>query len=347
MLMPGSLKSSCLALTAFAATLLVPVSAQATLVFTRNPLHTTIWVAKDNGEGAHVLTKGRDPRISPNGQWVLYERSTKAHGYRPELMIDAADGKGAPRVLLGSWAEPFVFAFSPDSSAVAVSEAAGKTQRLVTIGLQSGRGTTVAQGYSTGVSYSPDGESLVYAKSPAEGFPLRSDIFETSLASGVTKRLTRDHKSLSPLWGPNGTIVFVKLLHAKQRKYAPENQLFLMDENGGQVKQLTHTRVDPLLSGLTPTDWSADGKSLLAEFGGQDTSYAVVVDPATGRERTLTKEREIGFVGAALSSDGRTVLGSVGEYEGNIPGRKVMTIPYGGGRPKVLAKNASEPDWSR
>jgi Tol biopolymer transport system component len=331
---------------AAACLLAVPACAQATLVFTRNPLHTTIWVAQDSGKGAHPLVKGRDPRISPDGRWVLYERSSKAHGYRPELMIDAADGKGAPRVLLGSWAEPFVFAFSPDSSAVAVSAAAGRTQRLVTIDLAGGRQTTVAQGYSTGVSYSPDGESLVYAKSPAEGFPPRSDIFETSLATGVTRRLTQDHNSLSPLWGPNGTIVFVKLLHAKQRRYGPESQLFLMDESGGQVRQLTHTGVDPLLSGLTPTAWSADGNGLLAEFTGQDTSYAVVVDPRTGRERTLTREREIGFVGAALSPDGKTVLGSVGEFEGNIPGRRVMTIPYGGGKPKVLAKNASEPDWS-
>ena len=329
------------------ALLAAPALSQATLVYTRKPLDPRIFVAKDNGSGAHMLTKGRDPHISPDGQWVLFESNSKAHGYRPELKIEAVDGTGGPRTLLGSWAEPFVFAFSPDSSTVAVAAAAGRKQRLVTIDLASGRQTTVAKGYFSGVGYSPDGGSLVYAKSPAEGFPPRSDVFRAALGSGVTEALTHDHKSLAPLWGPNGEIVFVKLLHGKTRQYAPENQLFLMNENGGQVERLTHTKVDQLLSGLIPIEWSANGRRLLCEFGGQDTSYAVLVDPKTGKETTLTKEREVGFVGSALSADGTTVLGAIGEYEGNIPGRKVLAIPSDGGKPKVLAKGATEPDWSR
>ena len=57
-----------------------------------------------------------------------------------------------------------------------------------------------------------------------------------------------------------------------------------MNTEGGQVKRLTHTKVDPLLQGLSPTQWSASGKQLLAEFGGQDTTYAVTVNPKTGRK---------------------------------------------------------------
>ncbi len=119
-----------------------------------------------------------------------------------------------------------------------------------------------------------------------------------------------------------------------------------MNPSGKQVKRLTHTKVEPLLSGLSPTEWSANGKHLLAEFGGQDTTYAVTVNPKTGAERALTKEREVGFVGTALSSDGKLVLGSLGGFEPG-PGHKVVSIPYAGGKPKVLANNASEPDWSR
>ena len=55
---------------------------------------------------------------------------------------------------------------------------------------------------------------------------------------------------------------------------------------------------------------------------------------------------EQGFVGTALSSDGTTVLGSTGGFEPG-PDHTVSTIPYGGGKTKVLVKNASEPDWSR
>jgi Tol biopolymer transport system component len=336
-----------LIVTVLAALIAVPASAQATLVFTRNPLHTSVWVAKDDGSGARKLAAGREPHITPDGATVLYERGQKSHGFRPELMAIDASGMGSPRVLLPNWAEPFVFAFSPDSTTAAALAVDGKQRRLVAIEISTGKAQTIAKGYFSGVSFSPNGEEVVYAKATSETYPPRSDVFRTSLATGKTTRLTNDHNSLSPLWGPKGTIAFTKLLHAKQRRYGPESQLFLMNEKGGQVRRLTHAKVAPLLSGLTPTDWSEDGKHLLAEFTGQDTSYAVVVDPKTGKERTLTKEREIGFVGAALSADGKTVLGSVGEFEGNIPGRKVMTIPYGGGRPRVLAKNASEPDWSR
>jgi Tol biopolymer transport system component len=159
-------------------------------------------------------------------------------------------------------------------------------------------------------------------------------------------RITRDHRSLSPLWGPNGTIVFVKQLGAGQRRYGPKNELFLMQPDGSRVRRLTHTRVDPLLQGLTPTDWSADGRRLLAEFGGQDTSYAVAVNPRTGAQRPLTRNFETGFTGAALSTDGRFVLGATGGYEPG-PGHNVVSLPYTGGRATVLARNASEPDWSR
>jgi Tol biopolymer transport system component len=347
--MPTKPKSKWIATAVVAAALIAPpTAAQATLVFTRNPLNSSVWVANDNGSGAKMLAKGRNPSVSPDGQLVAYERAQKSHGYRSELMLASANGKGSPQLLLGNWDEPFVLDWSPDSSTiVAIAGSGNKSRRLVAIDLASGALKTIAKGFFSGASFSPSGEELVYAKAGSEKYPPSTDIYRTSLTTGETARLTKDHNSLSPLWGPNGTIVFVKLLHAKQRRYGPENQLFLMDEEGGRVKRLTHTKVDPLVSGLSPTAWSADGKRLLAEFSGQDTSYAVVVNPKTGAERTLTKEQEIGFVGAAISADGSTVLGSVGEFEGNIPGRKVLSIPYGGGKPKVLAKNASEPDWSR
>ena len=40
------------------------------------------------------------------------------------------------------------------------------------------------------------------------------------------------------------------------------------------------------------------------------------------------------------------VLGWLGGFEPG-PGHKVVTIPYAGGKPKLLAKNAFEPDWNR
>jgi Tol biopolymer transport system component len=334
--------------------LVLPASSQATLVFTRNPFSPTVYVANDNGSAARKIGSGSNPRVSPDGQAVVFYRLGK--GNQPADLMVAPAGGGAPKKLLSGWQDPFVFAWSSDSSTIAVLRGpeVGK-QRLVTVDLASGEQHTIDQGYFSGVSFAPGGsEQLIYAKAPNENFPPRSDIYRIDIlppgAVGVAaeepQQLTTDHRSLSPLWGPNERIVFVKHLGEKSRRYGPKNDLFLMNPNGKSVKRLTHTKVGPLLAGLAPTAWSANGKHLLAEFGGQDTAYAVTVNPKTGAERALTKEREVGFVGTALSRNGKLVLGSLGGFEPG-PGHKVVSIPYAGGKPKVLANNASEADWSR
>jgi hypothetical protein len=343
-------------LAALGAFLVVPATSEATLVFTRNPLNPVVFAANDDGSKAHRLGPGSNPRVSPDGKIVALFHQGKGRSAQPELILAPADGSAPLSSLATGWREPSVFAWSPDSASIAAvlgPEIGAK--RLVRIDLVTGEQQTIARGFFSGVSFSPQGsEQLVYGRASSESFPPRSDVYRidllppgaVSVAPVLPQRLTSDHRSFSPLWGPSGQIVFVKHLGGKSRKYGPKNDLFLMNPSGKQVKRLTHTKVDPLLSGLSPTQWSANGNRLLAEFGGQDTSYAVTVNPKTGAERALTKEREVGFVGTALSSDGSTVLGSLGGFEPG-PGHKVVSIPYSGGRPKVLANNASEPDWSR
>jgi hypothetical protein len=121
-----------------------------------------------------------------------------------------------------------------------------------------------------------------------------------------------------------------------------------MNQFGAQVKRLTHTKVDPLLQGLYPTAWSESGNQLLAEFEGQDTSYAVTVNPKTGAQKPLGKMNngEQGFVGTAISKDGTMVLGFTGGFEPG-PRHMVEAVPYGDGKVQRLVNNAYEPDWSR
>jgi Tol biopolymer transport system component len=339
-----------------AAFLAVPAASQATLVFTRNPLNPAVFAAKDDGSAARKVGLGSNPRVSPDGKTIVFYRS--GNGNQPSALMVAAAGGGAPKKLASGWQAPFVFAWSSDSARIAVllGPEIG-AQRLTSIDVATGTKQTIASGYFSGVSFSPQGsEQLVYASAASESFPTRSDVFRIDLlppgAVGVAapqpQRLTSDHRSLSPLWGPSNRIVFVKQLGEKSRKYGPKNELFLMKPDGSEGRRLTHTKVAPLLSGLSPTEWSANGRRLLAEFGGQDTSYAITVNPKTGAERALTKEREVGFVGTAISFNGKVVLGSIGGFEPGS-GHKVVSIPYAytGGKPRVLARNASEPDWSR
>jgi Tol biopolymer transport system component len=338
---------------ALSACLLAPATSQATLVFTRNPLNPAVFVAKDDGSAARRVGLGSNPRVSPDGKTIAFYRPGK--GKQPAALMIAAANGGAPKQLVTGWQDPFAFGWSSDSTtiAVALGPEVGK-RRLTLVDVATGAQRLVARGYFGSVSFAPGGsEQLVYAME-GEDFPPRSDIYRIDLpppgavavAPVEPHRLTTDHRSTAPIWGPNDRIVFVKRLGEKTRKYAPKNDLFLMDPDGTKVKRLTHTVVEPLLFGLSPTEWSANGNRLLTEFGGQDTSYAVAVNPRTGAERPLTKAREVGFVGTALSGDGKVVLGSLGGFEPG-PGHKVVSIPYAGGKPKVLANNASEPDWSR
>lgn len=335
--------------------------AQATLVFERGLNTPTVWVANDNGTGARRLANGSLPHISPDGSTVVYSVTPAAGSgseYNPQLVAMPTAG-GAARVLATGWRNPSTFAWSPDSSTIAtvVGPELG-AQRLVLIDVASGATRTLASGYFYGVSFSPDGRTLAYARSSRETYPERSDIYTVPVTvagagagtgvagTGAPRALTHNHRSLYPLWSPRNRIVFVGLIEAHRRLYGPKNELYLMSPTGSGLRRLTHTRVGQLLQGLVPTAWSSDGRRLLTEFEGQDTSYAVTVNPATGAQRIASGKLGNGFVGTALSASGSAILGFTGGAEPG-PAHNVVAVPYAGGRPRVLVRNALWPDWSR
>lgn len=332
-----------------AAFLALPVAAQATLAFVRPPgFDKVVWAANDDGRGAHGIGYGNDPTVSPDGQSVAY--LTPAHGGDEELVVMPANFPAKPVQVPVTLARDFRIAsvtWSPDSSMIAaVENEQGEKQHLILIDVATRQLRIVASGFFEGLSFSPASSVLVYARARTERHPFRCDIFSVPIGGGKPVRLTTDHRSQNPLWAPNDTIVFVKLIGIKRRKYVPKNELFSMNPLGASLRRLTHTKVPPLAQGLFPTDFSASGTRLLAEFEGQDLSYAVAVNPQTGRARPVAKAGEQGFVGTDLSTDGSLVLGYSGGFD-PLAKHDVLAIPYSGGRGKVLAKNASEPGWSR
>lgn len=344
--MPNSKLLPVLVLVA-AALLALPAAAGATLAYNTNIFHPHIWVAKnDNGKGAKAIGAGSSAKVSPNGELVAFEREP-SNGKGPEMRLyDLATGK--TKTIFSPWRESYSFAWSSDSTKVAALRGGELGKRtLAVVDVETGRQTRIASGYFNGLSFSPNCKEVVFGlEAGGTAYPPKTNVVRAPVTGGPSSALTHDGVSGWPLWGPTGQIVFVKLLGATQRQYGPKNDLFLMNANGKGVKRLTDTKVDPLTQGLYPTAWSASGKQLLAEYGGQDTNYAVAVNPTTGAEKSLSPgNTETGFVGVALTADGKTVLGYMGGYEGPGSQLKIASVPYKGGKPKILVKGGFSPSW--
>ena len=174
----------------------VPATAQATLVFSRNPLNPSVWSAADNGSGPHRLAPGSNPRISPNGQIVAFLHQGQGRSSQPELMLAPANGSAPASGLATGWREPFVFAWSPDSSSVAaVLGPEIGPKRLVLINVVTGAQQTVAHGFFSGVSFAPEGGQLVYSREASESFPPRSDVYRFDIPVGETLRAAQPFAS--------------------------------------------------------------------------------------------------------------------------------------------------------
>jgi Tol biopolymer transport system component len=328
-------------------------AAGATLVYQKGFERSNVYAANDNGSGAVRIAAGRSPHVAPNGQLVAFANRFDAKG-RTDLLLAPTAG-GAAKTILTDYRE-FPFAWSSDSRYIATTTGPEVGPwKLVLIDLVGGTTRTIAtapkeaaQAFS-GVSFSPDSSTLVYSVPVGRGLWSRTDLWTAPTAGGAPTRLTTDGHSLAPLWGPN-QIAFVRWARptGKERKIdGPKYQLWLMNPDGGGVRQLTHGRVPFLLTGLTPTAWSADGTRLLAQFGGQDTSYPVTVDPATGAQHRIGPPKlEQSIAATALSRDGSTVLGFDNPFEATSTAN-VVTLPYAGGKASVLVRHAVSPDWSR
>ena len=327
---------------------LVPASAQAALVFDRHPLDPSVWVAADDGSGARRLATGSQPRISPDGMTIAYMVTGDRKSFRPDLMVVPADGSAPPRLLARGWRESFTFAWSPDSRTIAalVGPELGR-RRLALIDVATGTRRSVADGFFSGVSFSPGGDEILYGRATSERYPVPATSGGRRSLPAARRRWRCARPALADAAvGPHGARGLRPARRRGPAQVTPRTSLYVMNPDGSGVARLTRTKVAQLLQGLTPTAWSADGTRLLAEFGGQDTSYAETVDPLTGTHKPVVKAVDPGFVGTDLSADGTTILSATGGFD---PGSKhdVVTIPYGGGKPTVLARGAFDPDWNR
>jgi Tol biopolymer transport system component len=273
------------------------------------------------------------PQLSPTGELVA---ASLFNSHGPALLLYSRAAGKPSKFFDAAKVSASAVAWSADSRYLAVILQS-------TTNAQTSRFTTVSHGNIQGASFSPSAPyRIAYGRSSAP-FAAPADVYTTGVDGTGTQQLTRDHRSLNPLWGA-GTIVFDR--ERLRGKNAPAYQIWQMAQDGSSPTQITHVAVPKLDWGLVPKAISADGERLLAEYGGQDTRQAWTVAISTRRARMLRVGTQ-SVMAFGISRDGTSILTDVNEFQNTPSDGKVTLMPFGGGHTTALVSHAIDPSWNR
>jgi hypothetical protein len=305
-----------------------------------------VWLADADGRRPRRLGEGTRPLAAPDGSTV----AASAPGLSgPALTLYRTTGSSARRFFDAARATAIAQAWSSDSRYLAVvlsstDPNSDAPSGLAVLDTESDRYRIVAHGQVYGASFAPDGsDSIAYASAASGALGARTDLHVVRPDGTQGRQITHDGRSLNPVWGPHA-IAFDR--ERLRDGAAPAYQVWTTTPDGNQRAQLTDVPVPPLLDGLVPIGFSADGSTLLAEYVGQDTSEAWAITVATRRTRQLRIDGR-GVAAAATAHRGALALVDLGGYL-NAPDRGIVeALPLIAGRPTVLTRHGADPSWNR
>jgi hypothetical protein len=239
-------------------------------------------------------------------------------------------------------------AWSPDSRYLAVAltgrdPTSARHSALAVIDTQGGGVRTIAYGQIHGASFAPDGsDRLAYAVALSASLGALTDIHIANADGSNNRVITRNGRSLNPVWGRRGIAYDVERLRNSE---LPMYQLWLTAPTGG-ARRLTNIAVPALRSGLVPLGFDHGGERLLAQYVGVDTSEAWTVELANGSASQLFADGNP-VSGSGISADGSTVLVNSGAFVEPPSAGRVESIPWTGGAPRVLVAHGADPSWNR
>jgi hypothetical protein len=310
-----------------------------------------VWIAAASGREAKLLGPGNQPLLAPNGQSVAASLlgATANSQKGPAIGIYSAVGAPVANFLDLETATATPLAWSPDSRYLAVARQSNEVTNIAAgsgldvIDTQTGAVVSIAEGQIYGASFAPDGsDRIVFARSPSLSPSAPSNVYVSGPEGSGLRALTRDGRSLNPVWGPRDIAYDRERLRQDD---ASVFQIWLISPSGGVERRLTTLRVPSLVSGLVPLAFSSNGSRLLTQFEGQDTSEAWTVLVPSGRVHRLTVRGQP-VMAAGISSDGKTVLIDEKSFEEPPSNGRIARIPFAGGRPKVLVAHGSQASWN-
>jgi Tol biopolymer transport system component len=181
------------------------------------------------------------------------------------------------------------------------------------------------EGVYAGLTFSPDGETVLYAFQPRNGEAI--PLFQIPVLGGQPHKLLDDIGS-PPAFSPDGTrMAFI-------RGTADGNQLVIANVNGTNPRSL-RSRVEPDVYLNAQLAWSPDG-TLIAAFAGEmpkQKSRIVVVNVETGMEQVFSDARfDSGGQLAWLGDGSALVFDATDQYGGRWNSNsQLWTIAYPAG----------------
>lgn len=308
------------------------------LVYVRGPdaVHTSVWIADENGAHARELMPGYVGILSPDGLTVAVGRRNAG------IYLVSADGV-EERLLTRRNLRPR--AWSGDGKVLlATAASSAAIVELLALDRDSGEERVIARGSLYGVDVSPDGDRIVYSRAP-EATPEgicgdQFDLYVADLDGGEPTRLTHGGLSAFPVWGRSG-IAFSRFQAGLTIEECSAPGIWSIDPDGSDE--------DPILArppgevtasgyyGLQPLDWLDDDELLVGQRSAAG-SRAALLDRKTGELRRLVPEE----YADQASSDGDFLVGS-----GGSDGVSLAIVRIADGRRVFYRENACCPDWNR
>jgi hypothetical protein len=316
-------------------------AADARLVFARPG--GQLYAADAAGRNVRVIATGTLPdgeggtaRLAPDGGGVVFLRGS-GPGRSDAYLYDF--GSGSERLLTSNLNAPL--RFSPDSRFL-LGRAGGRSGYAL-VELRSGARRAIS-GAIHQPSFAADSSSLFFDRQTgraASGYA-RYDLYRYTIANRRSVRLTTDGRSLGPVAGPD-RVAYSRVL----RWYpdGPSTSVWTMLPSGAARRALVRVGAGSF-GAVSPLAWGESGKRLVGTAASLVSSPPVAIDPASGAVRVLVRGAGSGYtLTEAVSKQADAVL-VVLRREDTQTGT-LASVPYGGGRPTVLARGVTFADWNR
>lgn len=206
------------------------------------------------------VTPTRDPSAPP-GMIVFTCQPTRLSSEN-QLCLVNADGTGWQQLTDFTSADHFYPSFAADNASVLFSSNMGGAYDIYRMDLASGNQNRLTDsGYAYAPAESPEGEFIVYAYNPGEALADAQLWMMRSDGSDRYPLTLEDGGAWDPTWSPDG----LQIMFASQ--VGEHVQLFIMDRDGSNVRQVTNLQglrgrndwsVDDMLSTYIGTSWKRE-----------------------------------------------------------------------------------------